>query len=241
MAVLNIAHRGFSGEYPENTMLAFRKALEAGSDGIELDVHLTRDGQVVIIHDEALVRTTGEKGCVHDYPLEELRRFDASKIKPGKFDFEPIPTLEEYFDWVMTTDLITNIELKNGIVWYEGMEQKVIDMIRARHLEKKIIFSSFNHESIRLCEKLAPDIERGFLYGDWLLDGGKYAKAHGVQYMHPNYITLTKESVDEIYGEGIRINTWTVNEEADMHRMLDFGVNAIITNFPDRLASILRG
>ncbi len=241
MATLNIAHRGFSGEYPENTMLAFRKALEAGIDGIELDVHLTKDGQAVIIHDEALARTTGAEGCVHDYTLEELRRFDASQVKPGKFGFEPIPTMEEYLDWVMETPLITNIELKNGVVWYEGMEQKVIDMIRARHLEKKIIFSSFNHESIRLCEKLAPEIERGFLYGCWILDGGSYAKAHGVQYMHPNYLSLTDENTAEIHEKGIGINTWTVNEEADMRRMLKLGVNAVITNFPNRLAAVLRG
>lgn len=239
MAVLNIAHRGFSGEYPENTMLAFRKALEAGCDGIELDVHLTRDGQVVIIHDEELARTTGETGCVYDYTLEELRRFDAGRIKPGKFDFEPIPTLEEYLDWVMTTDLITNIELKNGVVWYKDMEQKVLDLIRARHLEKKIIFSSFNHESIRLCGKLAPDIERGFLYDCWLLDGGSYAKEHGVQYMHPCFISLTEENVAEVHEKGIGLNVWTVNEEADMRRMLELGVNAIITNFPNRLVSVL--
>lgn len=241
MAALNIAHRGFSGEYPENTMLAFRKALETGCDGIELDVHLTRDGQAVIIHDEALVRTTGGEKCVYDYTLEELRRFDASQVQPGKFDFEPIPTLEEYLDWVMETPLITNIELKNGVVWYKDMEQKVIDMIRARHMEKKIIFSSFNHESIRLCGKLAPEIERGFLYDCWLLDEGDYAKTHGVQYMHPCFISLSEENVAKMREKGIGLNVWTVNEEADMRRMLELGVNAVITNFPNRMAALLRG
>ena len=111
----NFAHRGFSGKYPENTMLAFQKAYEAGADGIELDVQLTKDGQVVVIHDEKVDRTTNGTGLVRDYTLEELRKLDASYIYTGEMGFNPIPTFEEYCAWVAGTDLVTNIELKTGI------------------------------------------------------------------------------------------------------------------------------
>ena len=108
---LVFAHRGFSAAYPENTILAFRKAIEAGADGIELDVHLTKDDEIVIIHDETVDRTTDASGEVRSFSLENLRRFDASAIKKGAFAFEPIPTLREYFDLVRDLPLVTNIEL----------------------------------------------------------------------------------------------------------------------------------
>ena len=105
----NFAHRGFSGKYPENTMLAFKKALEAGADGIELDVQMTKDGQVVVIHDEKVDRTTNGTGLVRDYTLEELRKLDASYIYAGQMGVNSIPTFEEYCEWVAGTDLVTNI------------------------------------------------------------------------------------------------------------------------------------
>ena len=109
------AHRGFSGEYPENTMLAFRKAYETGCDGIELDVQLTKDGVPVIMHDETIDRTTDGKGNLRDYTYEQLCRFDCSGKFAGKYGFQQIPTLREYLEWVKDTGLITNIELKNSV------------------------------------------------------------------------------------------------------------------------------
>ena len=106
------AHRGSSGTYPENTMLAFEKAVEEGCDGIELDVQLTRDGHVVVIHDEELERTTGTKGFVRDYTLEELKKFDAGKVKDGAFGFQGIPSFDEYCEFAAKKGIITNIEIK---------------------------------------------------------------------------------------------------------------------------------
>lgn len=154
--MLNIAHRGFSGKYPENTLLAFQKGIEAGADGFEFDTHLTRDGEIVIIHDERLDRTTNAQGFVKDYTLEELRKVDASKPFP-ECGFCGIPTLREYFELIRGRDLITNIELKNGIFWYEGMEEKVIAMIREYGLEERVILSSFNHRSVMKCKAPAPE------------------------------------------------------------------------------------
>ena len=142
------AHRGYSGKYPENTMLAFREAEKTGADGIELDVQLTKDGEIVIIHDETLERTTTGTGWVKDHTLAELKALDASIIKGTAYSPERIPTLEEYCRWVKDTKLVTNIELKTSIVYYPEIEEKTAEMVKAFGLEDRMIFSSFNHLSI---------------------------------------------------------------------------------------------
>lgn len=233
-------HRGFSGKYPENTMLAFQKAIEIGCDGIELDVHLTKDNELVIIHDEDIKRTANGQGLVRDMTLEELRKFDYSAGFKGVYGVNTIPTLREYFELVKDTDIITNIELKTGIFEYPGIEQKVIDMIREYGLEKKIILSSFNHYSILRCEKIAPEIKRGFLSESWLINYGKYTAENNVQCCHPIHCFLSKETVKEMHDAGCEINTWTVNEYDDIKRLSAMGVDALIGNFPDRMVEVLR-
>lgn len=234
------AHRGFSGKYPENTMLAFEKAVEIGVDGIELDVHLTKDGEIVIIHDEDIRRTCDGEGLVKDMTAEELRKFDASATFRGVYGFCGIPTLREYFELVKDTDIVTNIELKTGVYEYEGIEQKVTDLVREFGLEEKIIYSSFNHFTVKRCEKIAPEIKRGFLSGDWLVDFGKYTKERNVQCCHPWHITLSKEVIEEMHSAGCEINTWTVNEYDDICRLAEWGVDSLIGNFPDRMIEKLR-
>ena len=112
--IKNFGHRGFSGKYPENTMLAFEKAIEVGADGIELDVQLTKDGEIVVIHDETIDRTTDGKGYVVDYTYEELSKFDASYIYRGKMGFNKIPTLKEYFELIKDLDFITRHRCKGS-------------------------------------------------------------------------------------------------------------------------------
>ncbi len=235
----NIAHRGFSGKYPENTLLAFEEALEEGVDGFEFDTHLTRDGEIVIIHDERLDRTTDATGFVRDRTYAELCRVDAGKPFP-EYGFQKIPTLREYFELVKGRDILTNIELKNGIYWYEGMEEKVIAMIREYHLEEQVILSSFNHRSILHCKQLAPEIRCGFLDFSWLADAGEYTATRGVEYYHPAFFTLDEETVREIHSRGVGINTWTVNEPEEIARMFDLGVEAVIGNWPDRVNALRR-
>lgn len=237
---LIIAHRGFSGRYPENTMLAFRKAIEAGCDGIELDVHLAKDGTLIVMHDERVDRTTNGIGEIRGMTAQELRRLDAGAVMPGKFPFEPIPTLEEYFELVKNLPIVTNIELKNSVIWYEGMEEKVIRLVRAYRLEDRIIFSSFNHESAALCRALAPEIPCGFLYDCWLLHAGVYARQNGVQYLHPSFYSLNDEVIDGIHSEGVGLNVWTVNDEDVMRHLAEKNVHGIITNHPDRCREVLR-
>lgn len=235
----NFAHRGFSSRYPENTMLAFRKAVEEGCDGIELDAQLTRDGEVVIIHDENLKRTTGRSGFVRDFTLQELRQFDASCGMSGELGINPIPTLREYFEFACKQAITTNIELKNSVIPYEGLEEKVLSLMQEYRLRDRIILSSFNHQSIVKCKKLLPQIRCGFLSGCWQLQAGAYSEQYGMDVYNPVYHFLTEENLSELRQHHIDICTWTVNEEADMKRLVDAGVYAIITNCPDVLKRIL--
>jgi glycerophosphoryl diester phosphodiesterase len=228
-----VAHRGYSGLYPENTMLAFKKAAEAGADEIEMDVQLTKDGIVVITHDESVDRVTGEKGWIRDFSFAELQKLDASSVFRGKCGFNPIPALDEYFTWVKTTDIVTNIELKNSTFYYEGLEEKTIDLIRKHGLEKKILFSSFNHASLLKCKKLCPSIPCGVLVEQNVGGAGYYIKSSGLDFYHPSMEFLNDEVVEDCKKHGVEINVWTVNSMGGLLKAEAWGLRGIITNFPD--------
>ena len=240
MKCRNYAHRGFSGCYPENTMLAFEKALAAGCEGIELDVQLTRDGRIVIIHDEAIDRTSDGSGLVKDLTYEELSMADFSYRFRGSVAFQKILTLREYFALVQHRNIVTNIELKTGVCEYEGIEQLVYDLIREYNMENKVIISSFNHHSVLRMKAIAPRIPCGFLSETWILDAGHYVSSHGVEAYHPQFRMLTEPETEDLRAHGVRINTWTVNEPEDIRAMIALGVDGIISNYPDRVASLLR-
>lgn len=233
------AHRGFSGYYPENTMLAFKKAIEIGVDGIELDVQLTKDNTVVIIHDETIDRTTNGNGLVNSYTYDELKKFDAS-FNFNNFGFNRIPTLEEYFLLVKDLDIITNIELKTSVYQYLGIEDSVLELIKKYNLEDKVIISSFNHFSILRMKKLAPQIKCGFLSEDWIIDAGKYTFSHQIECYHPRFNNLIPEVIEELKKFNIEINTWTVNDERDMLYLKEKGIDSIITNFPDMAKNLFK-
>lgn len=230
----NIAHRGFSASYPENTLLAFKKAVDAGCDGIELDVHLTRDKKIVVIHDESLERTTNGSGFVKDMTLDELSALDAGQG-------EAIPTLAQYLDLVEKAGIISNIELKNSIFRYPGMEEAVIQIIRERGISQEVILSSFNHYSILACKRMAPEIRCGFLTDSWIVNAGAYTKSCGVECLHPEYHNLTSEIADEIHANGVAINTYTVDDAQEMARLSSLGVAGVITNNPALLKEVLSG
>ena len=233
----NFAHRGFSGKYPENTMIAFEKALEIGVDGIEHDVHLTKDGVPVIIHDERVDRTTNGTGYVKDMTYEELSKLDASYIFP-ECGFQHIPTLKEYMELVKDKDIVTNIELKTGVFEYPGIEEKVYAMIMEYGLKDKMIISSFNHYSVLRMKALDSTIKCGLLEESWLLNVADYVAASGVECFHPIFNNMTEEIVAELKAKNIEINTWTVNEREDIEMMFKRGIDSVIGNYPDLVREI---
>ena len=227
------AHRGYSGRYPENTMLAFRKAAEVGADGIELDVQLTKDDQLVVFHDETIDRVTDGTGNVRDYTLEELQKFNAAATWNGAFGFQQIPTFEEYCAWAAGEKLITNVEIKSGVYYYENIEEKTLAMVRKYNLSDRILFSSFNHCSIAILRRLAPEIKCGALVeNDGLGNPGFYCEKNDFQCFHPGWMCLPKEDVDSCKAHGIELNVWTVNDMDKLERLVEWGVDGLITNFP---------
>lgn len=237
------AHRGFSGEYPENTMLAFKEAEKTGCDGIELDVQLTKDLVPVIIHDEKIDRTSSGKGRVCDYTFDELRSFSFgySDKFGGQFFEAEIPCLEEYLKWMAeeACQIITNIELKNSVYYYGGMERMVVEMVRKYGLLDRVILSSFNNASVLKCKEIEPSVKTGFLTEAPIGNPGVYTKEFGVDYYHPDLSTLTEEHVKNCSENGIGVNVWTVNEREDFLKMKKWGISRVFTNYPDRGREII--
>jgi len=230
------AHRGLSGEYPENTMISFQHAAEARFDGIELDVQLTRDGQLVVIHDETVDRTTDGSGKVLSYSLAELRQLNAAKVKPRSADVARIPSFEEYCEWAADqgrdAPFVTNIELKSSIIYYPEIEEKTFEMLQRYGLENRVFFSSFNHLSILRMKQIAPSIPCGALVEEQgLMFAGFYCERFGFDYFHPGLPSVTEGGVAECHAHGIPVHVWTVDAPADLARMRDYGVDGVFTNF----------
>lgn len=235
------AHRGFSGYYPENTMLAFQKvAEETVADGIELDIQLTKDGEIVIMHDEMLDRTTNGSGWLKDHTLEELKMLSVGVNVKGFFPRQTIPTLREYFTWLKTTKLITNIELKTSYFEYEGIEEKLIAMVKEFGLEYQIWYSSFNHYTVARIKKLMPEAKCGLLTDTWLMNIGEYATSQGAASVNARTYFCAKEGVAaDLHAHNIALQAWTPNDAEMMQELVDAGVDVLITNYPDIAAKVL--
>lgn len=238
---INYAHRGASGYYPENTMLAFEKAVELGSNGVETDVQLTKDGHLILIHDEKLNRTTDGIGYVKDYTLNEIRKLDAGCFKDKAFSGAKIPTAEELIEFAIEKNIIINFELKTGEIWYKDIEEKLIDLIYKYNFKEKVILSSFNHYSISACKKIDKTIRAGLLYTEGLFEPQLYAQIVGVEAIHPYFLAVDNAAlIERIKDAGIMINAYTINEESDMKRFLGYRVDGIITNYPDKLNMLMK-
>ena len=232
------AHRGFSGVYPENTVLAFQKAAECGAEGIEFDVHLTKDGIPVVMHDENTVRTTGTDALIKDLTLEEFKALDAGYIKNGQFGFVAPPTLREVFEVLKETGMKCNIEIKSGVYEYPNIERKILAMMDEFGLREKTIISSFNHFTVTRFKELAPDVKVGFLEESWLIHPGAYTRARGAECFHPFFNMLNHENMQDLRNNGIEINAWTINDEEDMQKALKLQLEIGITNWPDKFLAI---
>lgn len=237
-------HRGYSGKYPENTMLAFTEATKTDTEGIELDVHLTKDGEVVVFHDERLDRITDGVGFLKDFTLKELKKLDASGAYRGRVPVQRIPTLREYFDLVAPTGMKTNIEFKTGMFEYPGLEEKVLDILGQYAVEDRVIFSSFHAHTLLRLQALAPEIPCGFLRQNKLLKAGTVVKELGMRAYHPAFYQLTPKVIREVRDQGLAINTYTPNGILPLAYLLSQKVSAVITNYPERakkLRKLLQG
>ena len=237
--VINYAHRGASGYFPENTMLSFRKAIELGATGIETDVQMTSDGVLVLIHDEFVRRTTNGNGLVKDFRYVDLNKLDAGSWFNDNYNNETVPTAEQLIIFAKENNILLNLELKNGEVTYPDIEEKLIEMIYKHNYEGKVILSSFNHYSMVHCKEISKEIKTGLLYMAGLYHPEVYCKYTGADALHPYYISINKEIIDDVKKEGLLVNPFTVNTQEDMKKLIEDGVSGIITNYPDKLKKVL--
>ena len=245
---LLIGHRGASAHAPENTLAAFKLAMEQGADGIELDVKRCASGEVVVMHDATVDRTTNGKGNVHELTLDQLRKLDAG-------GGERVPTLDEVLDLTHQTSILrqaqnasawgapflVNIEVTNYTTPKDGLEALVVDVVRRHACAERILFSSFSPLSVRKLSKLMPEVPRGILYSHdmplvlreiWLAPFVPH------EFRHPDLTYITPEFVQKLKAQGKRVNVWTVNDRADIARVAQAGVAGIIGDSPETMRGV---
>lgn len=227
MNILKIAHRGAKAYAPENTLQAFQKALDLNSDGIELDVHLSSDEHIIVIHDETIDRTTNGKGLVNDFTLAELKSF----LIDGKHQ---IPTLNEVFDLIDKKCLI-NIELK-GL----GTPSKVVKLIEKYISEKNwkyehFIVSSFDWNMLQETSNLNRQIPIGVLTEEDINTALAFAEKIKAKAIHPDFQLLNTENTKQIQEKGFLVFPWTVNTEEEIRKVKNYKVNGIISDNPDKI------
>lgn len=233
------AHRGVSINYPENTMAAFQAASKLPIAGIELDVHLTADKEVVVIHDETIDRTSNGSGYVKDFTLQQLRTFDFGSWFSREFGDEVIPTLGEVLELFAGTNHRINIELKTDIIAYEGIEALVLKEVAAQQMTERVIISSFNHESLQTISKIAPYIESAALFAEVLVDFPTYIALIPAKALHVSLPTSFRKSVKLALAEGATVRVYTVNEQRDARSLQQLGVQAIFTDDPEKIVRAL--
>lgn len=227
------AHRGYSSHYPENTLLAFKKALHADFDGIELDVRLSKDGVPVVIHDATIHRTSnGGKQFVHNLTLAQLKQYDFGSWLDQDFTGEKIPTLEEVLQLLQHENVTLNIELKNGPIIPKQLERKVLDLVYQYNMEDKVLYSSFDHQSLYRLYQLDQTIKAGFIFHINLINPLQYIDQLNMQAysIHPNYFYVTEDMIKEAHKRDMKINVYTVDDMDWAKRLQKLGINGLITN-----------
>lgn len=229
------AHRGYSRKYPENTMLAFQKAVEAGTDGIELDVHSTRDGVLVIHHDETLNRTTDGFGRIFECYFKDLRTLNAAAAFPKGYPRQPIPRLEEYCEWMQDQRILTNLEIKNETVFYPMIEETIWEMLEKYRITDRVILSSFNHVTLKKIKEIDPKARVGALVlPEWGVKvwPGAYCAEAGFDAYHPSWEHLDLAAVNDCHRHKVKVNVWTVNKPGKVDQLYGWGCDGVITNDP---------
>lgn len=227
------AHRGYSSDYPENTMAAFKAAETTGAEGIELDVQLTKDGVPVIIHDITLERTTTGKGMVRDHTYEELHTLSAGLWFDPTFEAERIPSLSEFIEWFQQTDLIVNIELKGPAFQRDQLLEAVMSQVVTAGILSRVILSSFDHHIVLQAKQKYPELQTAILVVSGLVNPVQYIRSIGVDMdFHYFYALMLPQEIGALVANGIKVRPYTVNDEQFIALSLQLGCNSIITDDP---------
>ncbi|WLR49721.1 glycerophosphodiester phosphodiesterase [Bacillus tianshenii] len=230
-------HRGAAADYPENTMISFQAAYEAGADGIELDVQQTKDGELVVLHDESVNRTTDGSGYVKDLTFAQISSINAA-ARWSTVTSQAIPTLEEVLQWASDKPIWLNIELKNNVFPYKGMEERLILLLRKYGNAERIILSSFNHESIVKITRSNPEYETALLLSDSLVAPWVYANQLGITALHPKWRHVDKHFIEHAHMHETAVRPYTVNKVEVMKRLIHAKVDAIITDYPEKAVQL---
>ncbi|KAA0229489.1 glycerophosphodiester phosphodiesterase [candidate division KSB1 bacterium] len=233
---INCGHRGASGHAPENTLAAIRLAMEMGAQMTEIDVQQTADDQLVLFHDDSLARTSSGRGLLWQKNLAELKMLDAGSWFNAQFAGEPLPTLAEAIALVRGK-IKLNIEVK--LHGHErNIAQLVVETIRREQFEQECIVTSFGFEVADEIKRLAPELSVGYIFGP--REYREEVFSGNVEVLSTHHSLVDAAFVQKARAAGKEVHVWTVNEKPLMNKLLDLGVNAIITNYPDRLAEVLK-
>ena len=234
-AFVKIAHRGASGNFPENTRLAFEKAIEARADMIEIDCQTTSDGHVVVFHDERLNRTAGVSGTVKSKTLQQLKKLDVGQWKKRSFRGERVLTLEEVLEIIAgKVDLCLDIKQYNAS--QPGMEIKLLFIVSHYDYLDQTIFSSFDYPCLERIRELAPEARIGVIYGAGVkADPFVAAERLEASSMHVQRQMATRPFLDKAWETGLDVHVWTVNEVRDMEKFASLGVQGIVSDYPEKL------
>lgn len=231
------AHRGASAYAPENTLEAFQLAADMKADGVELDVHFSKDGRVVVAHDAKIDRMSNGQGAILDYTYDELQVFDFNNKLPG-FKNIRIPTLDQVYALLAPTGMWVNVEIKSAD---PAIAQACIDIAAKYGMTDRVIYSAFNHLQLIEVQKVAPDVPVAPLYSFNMVKPWLYAENMGAQATHPHaaQLKLFPELADECHARGIRVHPWTVDDEETIRYLYAAGADAIISNKPDVARAVL--
>lgn len=232
---LILAHAGGGAHAPGNTLAAFRRGLQDGADGFELDVHLSKDGIPVVIHDFTLESVTGINAWVGSLTARELGEIDVGSWFSPTFSDQGIPTLEEVLALAEGKRLVINIEIKAGYRQYTGIEEKCLKAAEGLKGDCTVIFSSFDHYCLRRLKEIDSGVITGALHGCSLIDAHDYGSKIGVDAMHPQFMVVDPDYMAGCKQHHLKVNTWTVNDIDQAKRLWGMGVDAIITDDPAKI------
>lgn len=242
-----IAHRGSNKVAPQNTLPAFKQAIAEGTNGFETDVHLTKDGRLVICHNYTVDHTSDAVGCITSFTLEELKKMDFGSYFSAEFAHTPLPTIEEFLSLVAPTDTdIINIELKSPPERGMEMVRKTLRAIKDFGVLDRVIISSFDARILKTVKSIEPRCKTAFLYPSTNPSTHRFeifpfftVKRIGADIIHPAYMFVTKPLVMLAHKLGLQVNVWTVNDEPTVKRLLYCGVDGIITDCPGKVRGFI--